>query len=51
MMANVKDFICSECGEYFGTSDERKYHIEKYHGGNGVTVTETKEDIDEKKGG
>ena len=31
-----QDFSCSECGEYFGTSEEQKYHIDKFHGGNGV---------------
>ena len=41
---NIKDFSCSECGEYFGTSDEQNYHIDEYHGGNGVIVTEAKED-------
>ena len=24
---NIKDFSCSECGEYFGNSDEQNYHI------------------------
>lgn len=48
---NVKDFSCSECGDFFATSEKCKYHIEKYHQGNGITVTETEEDIDGEKGG
>ena len=40
----VQDFSCSECGEYFGTSDEQRYHIDKYHGGNGVVDKHSKQD-------